>query len=113
MITIDVSQLRALNRRAKRLFDLMPARMLDIGKFAARFERETHSYTNRTGKLEASTLAYVAEGNDEVTLSLVMDTPYASYVNKLGYSNIDEAAELVEQQLFDGLTAMADELGSL
>jgi hypothetical protein len=108
--TVDLVALKARAAKVRRLIRAVPNRMLRIGTFAARFERSTHAYQNRTGMLEASTMAIIKEGGDVVTLELLMGMNYASYVNDLGYSSIDEAAAMVEQELNAGFAAMAAEL---
>lgn len=107
---LDISEVKRITRRASYLFGRIPARMLRIGTWAARFERDSHAYHNRTGKLEASTLATVSEGADEATLTLDMGMPYASYVDDLGYSNIGEAAGMIDHELSAGFEAMGHEL---
>ena len=110
-IDMDVSEARALARKARREFRRIPRSMLRIGQFAAEYERSTHPYQNRTGMLEASTRAYLEEGGDSVTLNLVMAMPYASHVIDLGYSNIGEAVAQVDRQLQAGFEAIANKLG--
>lgn len=85
--------------------------MLRVGQFAAKYERDSHEYQNRTGMLEASTVASIQEGPGETVLELTMDMPYASYVVNRGFSNIDEAARLVIRELTAGFNAMAKEIG--
>ena len=109
-IDMDISEVTELSRKARRVFRRIPRSMLRIGQFAAQFERATHPYQNRTGMLEASTRAFIAEGADVVTLSLVMAMPYASHVDRLGYSHVGEAAALIDRQLQAGFDAMARDL---
>jgi len=60
---------------------------------AAKVERATHAYNNRTGNLEASTQASeVRETGDAVEVTLVAEMPYASYVNDRGLMTIDDSA---------------------
>ena len=111
-IDLDISDLKRHRAEVRRAFRALPRRMLKIGKFAADYERNSHEYQNRTGRLEASTQAALHESSDSPILVLMMTMPYASHVNRLGYSNIDEAAELCEQQLSAGFAAMAKGLES-
>lgn len=101
---VDASAVHAERRQAERWFRLMPGRMLRLLAFAAQFERDTHPYTNRTGRLEHTTRGYVAVATDTDTVGcLEMFMPYASFVRCRGYSHIDEAAALVARELGRGL----------
>ncbi len=77
-------------------------------KYGAQFERDNKTYQNRTWKLLRNTKGRIDRAsNNEVVAEIVMDMPYASHVNKLGYSAIDEAAaatKLAIQDIIDGLT---------
>lgn len=67
----------------------------------AEHERQTHAYTNRTGYLEASTVAKSAPETDpavELVAGPFAPNPngsmaYASYVNNRGLMTIDRTAE--------------------
>lgn len=107
---MDISEVTELARKARRAFRRIPKSMLRIGHFAAEYERSTHPYQNRTGMLEASTRAFITEGADEVVLTLAMDMPYASHVDRLGYSHVGEAAAMIDRQLSAGFEAIGREL---
>ena len=65
-------------------------------KAAAEWERDNHDYGNRTYKLEFKTEAKRIGSRD---VALVMGVPYASYVEKMGLSNIDKAAKMAEEAI--------------
>lgn len=70
---------------------------------AAAYERANHLYKNRTGNLEKSTIGKVTKSGDEIEASLQMNMDYASYVVNRGFSKIDEAAEMLENDIEDYL----------
>lgn len=109
-VTVDISDERAFYRTARaNLHALLPA-MLWAVKFAAKYERDTHPYTNRTGDLQAATSGFIHQGglDSAVTAVLEMGMPYASYVDALGYSNIDEAGNMAAQNIARSIDAIGD-----
>lgn len=102
MYTVDASDVHKMTEKAIAELRSIPKRMLEIGKWGAAYERRTHPYTNRTGNLQRSTQAHLTRmGADETWLTIRMDMFYASYVNNLGYSNIDYAVGQVSGFLAD------------
>lgn len=72
---------------------------------AARNERNTHPYRNRTGNLERSTQGILLEQSlTQVVAELEMGMYYADAVNEKGYSNIDDVAEVCEREILRALT---------
>lgn len=78
-------------------------------------------YQNRTGSLRyggrngpgTQALADDARGmaGPEVTITLEMDTPYASFVVARGFSKFNEEAKSAERELSATCEAVADEAG--
>lgn len=71
--------------------------MHTAGRAAAREERETHGYSNRTGMLEATTASYVMMATPFLTtITLEMPMLYAGYVvaweKSKGLPNIEPIA---------------------
>lgn len=73
--------IRALSDFASRCF-----RRLDS---AVKQERGQHRYTNRTGAAELSTEVRGSVVGTDVDVDVVMGVPYASYLNKGGWSLFD------------------------
>lgn len=111
MFRIDLSEHNETIRRAREEFRKLPKRMLRIAEFGAKLERDKHEYQNRTGDLEESTQAHLHDSGDDTSVILIMAMPYASHVRRLGYSSIDEAAELVEREIDAGIKTMANRIG--
>lgn len=71
-------------------------RMLEIAERAAQHERQTHAYQNRTGELQASTVANEIDVDDRFIVELRMGNAeafYAPFVVARGYSAFPEIAE--------------------
>lgn len=89
-----------MTQQMRRAFRRLPAEMLKVVQTAARLEQQGHLYQNRTGNLERSTVGRPVSSpgfmNDDATVMLEMGMYYASYVNNLGYSRIDDAAKIAE-----------------
>lgn len=100
-ITLDLSDLKRSTREAKRLFKLLEREPARFVKEASDWEKATHAYQNRTGRLEASTqgfsMAGAADGDFDVLLRAGMD--YASYVNARGFMTIDASARYVDRRI--------------
>jgi len=111
LFTVDASDVHRMTKRAEgELGPKLAQRMLKAGQQAAKYERSTHPYTNRTGRLEYTTRAYTAGGGDSVDLYLVMEMFYASFVNNLGYSHIDDAAQQCGEWIERGFVGMPDRI---
>lgn len=107
MWTCDASDVHAMTKRAEdELGPGLARRMLKAGAQAIKYEVQTHPYHNRTGRLEHTTRAYTVVGADEVDLYMVMEMFYASFVNNLGYSHIDDAALQCGQWIARGFQTM-------
>lgn len=68
-------------------------------KKAIDYEKANHPYVNRTGNLELNTVAQVQKSANEFSISLQMNTDYASYVVGRGYSKIETAAAMMEADI--------------
>lgn len=96
------SGIDGMHRRALRNLETAPDRMKQILDQKAAEERRTHGYQNRTGDLEASTLATdVIEVGDTRVVQLEASMEYASYVNRhpRGLMNIDALAAEAEREI--------------
>lgn len=109
---VDVSEVRALTRLARRELYNIPDIMLEVVRNRAELERRTHVFNNITGKLEANTMGIqLSRDTDPATVSLVMDRPYASNVRDRGRTDIDKRADEAERMIERRFVAMADKLG--
>ncbi len=82
------SQAETKASRAEAEFGRVPASLEAIAEFHAEYLRDTDSYHDRSGDLRAHTVGRVVDaGADAVTVELVMDEPYASFVRRLGFSD--------------------------
>jgi hypothetical protein len=91
-VSVDLSGIAALREQAEREFSArgILQRMRPHVDGAALGERSTHLYRNRTGRLEYSTRSVVdVATRQEVRITLMMTMPYAEFVWRLGYSDID------------------------
>lgn len=94
MISLDLSDLVVLEREADRwLGARVNATLIKVTEEAAAKERRTHPYQNRTGQLERMTVAKVISGPDPSVQEVVMDRPYASFVQNRGYTDIERHIE--------------------
>lgn len=98
---LDLTDVHRVTEQALKELREIPRKMLSVGQYWAAYERMTHAYQNRTGNLQRSTIATISKTDAETTLYLRMDMFYASYVNNLGYSNIDQAERKCRAQLDD------------
>lgn len=108
---VDVSEVHALTKRARRELYKIPDVMLDVVRDRAALERRTHVFNNITGKLEANTLGVqTSRDTDPATASLIMDRTYASNVRDRGRTDIDKRATEAETMIERRLVAMAEKL---
>lgn len=104
-VEIDISEVLALAAEAERVLDRTLPIMRGEVMLNLAIEREGHPYRNRTGNLERSTISYdAADPRDrEIVVHAEMGMSYASHVNDLGYSRIDDvmknAAEGIQNRL--------------
>ena len=107
-VKIDLSEVHALRARADEELRSVPAIMKHAVGLGAAYERGSHAYRNRTGRLERSTRGVLVSSAVRLTRAdLEMGMPYASYVVARGLSNIHAAARMVREQLEDDFEAMA------
>lgn len=108
----DVSEVHALFRAADKELNMIPEIMLEAVKNRAAFERRTHVWNNITGLLEKNTRGQmVSRDADPVTVELVMEREYASYVRDRGRTNIDDRAEEAAALMQRKFNAIGDRLG--
>lgn len=89
MFQIDTSDLWRAEWELTRKFESAADWMLKAAQDAADMERRTHSYVNRTYRLENSTEAVmVCRTPDCIRVDLAMTAPYASVIEAKGLSNI-------------------------
>ncbi len=88
------SQAEKKAQRAEDEFARVPAALEAIAEFHAEYLRDTDDYQDRSGDLRKHTVGRVIDGApDSVTVELVMDEPYASFVRRLGFSNFYEVVK--------------------
>jgi hypothetical protein len=113
-ITVDISEVIALTRAAERTLGDVGDDMKKILDAAAREERRTHQYRNRTRNLEESTFATEVRGDgDEVSVEIGARTHYASYVDNRGLMRIRELTERAATEIDYRFEGDADALGKL
>lgn len=73
---------------------------------AIEYEKSNHTYKNRTGNLQQNTVAVVTKAGDQIEASLQMNTSYASFVVDRGFSEIHNAADMMENDIEDYLSRL-------
>lgn len=104
---LDVSDVNEFTARAVAEFDDMPKNIFGFVEAGADALVATDIYQNRSGKLRANTRSVnVNDDVDQWHYQLQMATPYASYVNDLGFSRIDDMWVIVRDEIsvFIGVT---------
>lgn len=114
-VRVDLSEVRELEERAKLELGGVTAELKRTVALGAAFERLSHSYQNRTGRLEASTHERVVRSTARLSqVDLEMgyqpSATYASYIVGRGLSRISEAARNVEEELRERFEGMAHRL---
>lgn len=113
-VEVDFSEVVALTRAAERTLGDVPEDMKRTLDAAARQERRTHQYRNRTGNLEDSTFATeIREGVDEVSVEIGARTHYASYVDNRGLMRIRELTDRATGEIDYKFIGDADALGRM
>lgn len=100
---IDLGPLYEIVDATKQELKNIDRKMRHAVEDAAAFERANHTYINRTGNLEKSTIGRVTKDGSEFEVALEMSMPYASYVVDKGLSKIDIAAKMAEDDIDDYL----------
>jgi hypothetical protein len=111
MFTVDASDVHEMTKRAEVEFGNLGKRMLRAAKHSAKYERDTHPYTNRTFRLQRSTDAGMMGGWEEISVVLYMGMYYASFVNNLGYSHIENAAQQCQGWIWRDIITMPRRIG--
>lgn len=94
MIRMEVNDVHDFTRRALAAFDDMPIDVFGFVEAGADILRATDPYQNHTWNLRNGTQAVnVNDDVDPFHFELVMDMHYASFVNDLGFSRVDEIGE--------------------
>lgn len=109
-LSVDLSGIAEMRERAEREFSPRGVlqRMRPHVDGAALGERSTHLYRNRTGQLEHSTRSIVEVADrKEVRLALVMAMPYAEFVWRRGYSDIDGFAAQARTAILEDFAEQA------
>lgn len=84
---------------------LLAKRMLEIATQGADRLKEVDDYQNHTWALRTGTQALLDDG-PVITVTLEMDTEYASYVKKLGFSEFDSVSKIVARDIRTGIAFM-------
>jgi len=98
-MNIDLGPFYKILNSNKQELNNIARKLRHAAENAANYEKQNHTYTNRTGNLEASTKGIVTKSGDEFEVSLVMEMEYASYVVARGFSQIDIAAKMMESDI--------------
>lgn len=98
---------RAVARRAEREFRDLDRVMDRVVRDAAQELRRTDPYQDRTTNLRNSTVGETMDLGGRVEAVLVMGMFYASFVNRLGYSNFDEVSQKARRRMREAFTRMA------
>ena len=107
-VLIDLSDVVATSLRAELELAGIPDLMKRTVAMGAAYERMSHAYRNRTGRLQASTREVVVSRTRRLSqVNLEMGMHYASYVRGRGLSNIDSAANRVTAELTERFSEMA------
>jgi hypothetical protein len=110
---VDDSQVYALEKEAIRRIDDTYNHLITVTEQAAAKEVRGHRYQNQTGQLERNTVAKVLGATpDGGEIELVMNRPYASFVNERGFSRIDQVAAEADRLHREHLEKVAREIAS-
>jgi hypothetical protein len=112
MFKVDVSEVLDLTRAADDALDRTLPIMRGAVALNLEIEREGHPYRNRTGNLQRSTVSYDAADPRDTTITVVaeMGMRYASHVNDLGYSLIDDVMRNAGEEIQNRLEQEAEKL---
>lgn len=121
-VTVDISSVKRASARAGNLFRRMQGRLLAIADRHAQKLVAGDRYQNRTGSLrhggrngpgtQALADSGAGKAGPEVSVTLEMDTPYASFVVSRGFSDFDAEAKAADAELAAECNAIADEVAS-
>lgn len=93
---MSTEEAESASRAAAEIVGTIEPKMLAIAERAAQHERQTHAYQNRTGELQASTVANEIDVNGQFIVELRMGNAeafYAPFVVARGYSRFPDIAE--------------------
>lgn len=85
--------------------------MLALAQEGATQLQQTDPYTNRTGNLRGSTQAVLVVSGATIIVDLEMAEEYASYVERLGWSNFGEVSTQIAKQMDRSIARMGRRLG--
>ena len=102
---IDVSDVLALTADAQaELLREFPRAMAQTIAAAARTERQTHPYTNRTGNAQRSTRArVVSRSANAIEIDAEAGAEYASYLARGGWSDFEGIMGNAQMDVLDGI----------
>lgn len=101
---IDLGAIYQIEAATKQELKNIDRAMRRFADQAAQYEKQNHTYKNRTGNLERSTKGVVSKSGDTFEVSLIAGMDYASYVNARGFMVIDYAAQMMEANIEDYLS---------
>jgi hypothetical protein len=104
-LEIDVSEVLALTADAQaELLRDFPRAMAQTVAEAARAERQTHPYTNRTGNAQRSTRAsIVSRAANDIEIEAEAGAEYASYLARGGWSDFDGIMGNAQVDILNGI----------
>ena len=111
MLKVDNSEtMRALERATSQLKEELPRAMMAAVKTAAFFELTEKTYTRRTGNMDRNTKGrLVSRSGNDVTVEFAMDTEYASYLIRRGYTAFTDAGIAARETIQDAIDAMGSD----
>lgn len=112
-VSVDIS---AITKHARAFANLprdVEAVMTEAVDTAAAKEVIGHRYQNRTGRLERSThgTGVYSDGPDQRRVILLMGMPYASFVQKRGFTNVAIHAERAAKDMTAGFARLERSIG--
>jgi iron uptake system EfeUOB component EfeO/EfeM len=105
-VTVDNSETLAAAERAESLFRELPRIMKSAVELAAATELQRKTYQDRTGLLRRRTQGRVERRGGDIHAFFEMDTEYASYVNKLGFSAFNSVGLSARDAIQDAIDAL-------
>lgn len=112
-VSVDISAITKDARAFANLPRDVEAVMADAADEAAAREVIGHRYQNRTGRLERSTQSsgIFYDGPDQRRIILLMGMPYASFVQKRGFTNVAVHAERAGKRMAAGFARLEKSVG--
>ena len=113
-VTVDISSVIRAHRIVAQDMEQWPRTVEDTLRTAAQEEKVTSTYKNQTGHLRQGTRAStVSHTDNEIIVDLEMAEPYASFVQKRGFSKFPTIAKAAQRTLDRAASRIAKKHGRL